>query len=629
MMKRILQVLVLGTLVVSGCGDGPGERDFKQALSHVERGRPVRARELFERSVQRRPGHAGNALALHHLGVIAWQLGDPAAAGIYFERSRTKDPTLFEPVFNLGVMAFDAGDWGRARAFFQSAAQLAPRDARPWEYLAATYPGPLGVREARQALFEAENRDPHSPRILTALARVEWEDGQVTRAVSNLMRALEEDPEYAPALYNLARIAADTPNQRRNAISYYEQFLAVAPPSEKTQQAQRELVLLRRALARPDAELIPDPPAVDPIEEPEPPAPPTLDEQITEAVALAEAGQPERAVAVFMRLASRLRQEEDDGSVERVLRAGIDAVPDSSTLYSALGRHYADEGRHGAAIRAFQRAANVDEEWAQPWILLAESAQALEQYDTAIDALVRAVPLARNDPSPLWALAEMYEHVGIQRRAVEAYEQFVARFPRDSRAVTARERILQLRPPEPPPDLELAPEPEPIPDPRPQTAHELQRQQQAREALRLGREQQRRGDYNGALFMFSRAVAQDPTLERAHFSIGWIELQQGNWEAARSALQQASALESSNQQTWYLLAFAQHQLGERQQAIASLETAIHLNPDYDLAHLLLGNILSESENQIPDAIRAYQRFLEIAPDHDQAEAVRQWLARHR
>lgn len=625
MMKGILQVLVLMALLLCGCGEQPGEREFHQAMAQLERGRPVRARELLERSVQRRPGDAANAVSLHHLGAIAWQLGDLDAAGIYFERSHSKDATLFEPVFNLGVLAFQSEDWVRARVLFQSASQLAPRDPRPWEYLAATYVGPLGVREARYALFEAENRDPHSPRILTALARVEWEDGRTTRAISNLMRALEEDPAYAPALYNLARIAADTPNQRRNAISYYEQFLAVAQPSKKTEQAQRELILLRRTLAQPDPTPVPSPPEVDPIEEEEPePAPPTLDEQIADATALAETGQVERATALFMRLASRLRQEGEEGSVEQVLRAGIDAVPDSSTLHAALGRHYAAEGRHGAAMRSFQRAANVDEDWAQPLILLATSAQELEQYDIAIDALARAVPLAPRDPSPLWALAEMYDHVGIQRRAIEAYEQFAERFPRDSRAVTAQERVLELLPP-PPETPALEPEPEPAP----LSALEQRRRQQAREALRVGLDRQRRGDTNGALFYFSRAVDHDPSLERAHFSMGWIELQQGNWDAARSALRQAAAIEPSNQQTWYLLAFAQHQLGERQQAIASLETAIQLNPDYDLAHLLLGNILNENDSQIPDAIRAYERFLEIAPDHDQAEAVRQWLARHR
>lgn len=628
-MKWIVQVLVLGAFVLSGCSDRPGDREFHQALAQLERGRPVRARDLFERSIQRRPGHEKNAYALQHLGVIAWQLGDTAAAGIYFERSRTKNPTLFEPVFSLGALAFESGDWVLARSLFQSAAQLQPRDPRPWEYLAATHPGPAGVREARRALLEAESRDPHSPRILTALAVVEMESGQPTRAISNLMRALEEDPAYAPALYNLAKIHATIPDQRRNAIAYYQQFLNVSVPGEQMEQAGRELVLLQREVARAGAPTVPDvpddPPVAPPppVADPEPPPPPTLDDQIAEAAALARQGQAERALALFTRLAARQRQEGNRDEAERVLRAGVEALPETGVLYVELGRLYMDEGRHGAAVRVFQRAIHVDGEWAQPLILLAESAQALEQYDTAIDALVRAVPLARNDPSPLWALAELYDHVGIPRRAADTYQQFVERFPRDTRSVQARERVQQLRPP-----VVAPPQPVPSREPPPVSPEEAQRRRNAREALRLGIAQQRRGDLNGALFYFTRAAAHDPTLERAHFNIGLIELQQGNWVLARDALSQAVAIETGIPQSWYLLAYAQNQLGESRRAITSLETALRLNPDYELAYLLLGNIYSDDTATRPQAVRAYQRFLEIAPEHDQAEAVRQWLARN-
>ena len=48
--------------LVFGCGERPGEREYQSALRQLERDRLIRARDLFEKSINKRPGHETNAL---------------------------------------------------------------------------------------------------------------------------------------------------------------------------------------------------------------------------------------------------------------------------------------------------------------------------------------------------------------------------------------------------------------------------------------------------------------------------------------------------------------------------------------------------------------------------------------
>ncbi len=628
----IRSLIAIGLLiVVAGCGRPSGEKIFEQGLRQLERGRMSQARDLLLESIELRPGHDANAFAHHHLGVIAWREGDLETAQLHFEASHELHDELFEPVFNLGVIALESGNWMEARTWFEAASALSPRDARPWEYLAEAHRlrGDAGRREMRRALFEARARDPHSARILTALAGVEHEDGGTAEAIAFLMQALEQNAHYPPALFNLAQLYAQSPDQEEHAEAYFEQYLAVAPTGIRADEARRALRTLR-APPEPEPEAVADvapppsererpAPSVEPVA---PPEPPTLDELLASIADVVAAGDHDRAVARYMRLAASVRQQGERGQEERVLRAGIEQLPESATLHSALGRHYLDREDTRAAQRMFERAVELEPGWAQEWIMLAQSATARRDYDTALDALLRAVPLAPQDPSPLWALAETYEVVGINRRAAETYQQFAERFPRDARAVRAHERLQALRPPPAP-----EPPPEPVVEPAPRVSpEEARRLRQAREAYQRGVTYQRRQDWDSALFYYGRALAQDPTLERAHYNTGLIQLQRNRWPEARAAFQAAVELESGNAQTWYNLSYAQHQGGQRDLAIRSLNRALEINRDLAAAHLLLGILYAEDRATTARARRHYERFLELEPNDPNAASIRAWLA---
>lgn len=636
-MWRALQLILVTTAIagglVLGCGERPGEREFENGVRQFERDSLIRAKDLFEKSVNKRPGHEHNAYAYQYLGYIAWNLDDTTAAVAYFESSRRLMPQLFEPVYSLAVIAFEEGDYPRARTLFGEAAQLRTRDPRPLEYIARTYTGESGRRNARRSLYEALLRAPQSPRILTSLALVELEDHGPSAAVSFLMQALENDPNYAPALYNLGRIYANWPDQNDHAIAYYNQYLAVAPNTEQRSRALRAVARLERGEApepeveRADAE--PVAPATP--EEPPAPRPRTLDDILREAQELADAGQTEQAVSLALRTATQARQQQRMDQEERALRLAVRLGPDTGRAHLALGRYLATRNQHKEALAAYRRAVELEPDWSHALVGLATSAEALDDYDIALDALNKAVALAPEDPEPLWSLAQLYDESGVRRRAMESYRQFRNRFENDPRAVRAAERIAALEPPAPP--AEAAPPTEtrpPVAPPaeavaRPTTARNTQA---AIDAFQRGATYQQRRDWDNAIFFYERAIQLDPGLERAHYNKGLIQLERRNLRDARNAFAQSVELDPGKVASRYNLALVYYEMNEAQSALPHLDAALRLDPNYASAHHLLGIIYSLDPRTHDRAKRHYNRYLTLRPNDPGARAVREWLARN-
>ena len=624
-MWRALQLILITMAVagglVLGCGERPGEREFQNGVRQFERGNLVRAKDLFEKSVNKRPGHEGNAYAYQYLGYIAWRLDDPTAAVANFETSRRLHPQLFEPVYSLAVIAFDEGDYSRARSLFSEAAQLKLDDPRPFEYIAHTHADEAGRRDARRILYQALSRAPQSPRILTSLALVELEDNGPAAAVSYLMQALENNPDYPPALFNLGRIYADWPEQEDHAIEYYNQYLAVAPESEQRTRARRALARLMRQPTADDEIATPAPET--PPEDPPAPRPRSLDDILEEAQDLADTGQTEQAVSLCLRAAIQAGQQQRTDQEERALYKAVALGPNVARAHVALGRHLAARDRHAEALRAYQRAVELESDWTHALIGLAASAEALSNYDVALDALNKAVALEPNDPGPLWSLAQLYDETGVRRRAIEAYERFRRTFAGDPRANRAEERMAALQPREPaatPQDTVAAPTPAPR-----LTARD---RQAAIDAFNRGATYQQRREWDSALFFYERALQLDPSLERAHYNKGLIQLERRNLREARDAFARSAELDPNKVTTRYNLALVYYEMEEPRSALPHLDAVVRADPNFAPAHLLLGLIFSAEPRTHDRAKRHYTRFLDLRPNDPGAAAIRDWIARN-
>jgi tetratricopeptide (TPR) repeat protein len=600
--------LPLILLLCTGCGDGPGEREYQNALRHLERGNQEQARDLFEKSINKRPGRGINAYAYHHLGVLAWQMGEIESATTYFESSRRLNPQLFEPVYSLAVLAWENHDLIRARSLFGSAAQLRPTDPRPMEYLAQTYPRDTGFAERRRMLMEALARAPQSPRILTSLAALELQHPQPNRerGMDWLMQALESNPAYAPALFNLGMIFFQEPDRHEDALEYFRQYIAVADSEAARQRAAPFMAQLRGeepptavAVVTPTVEPEP-PPAVTP------PPPRTLAQQLDEADSIAATGDLQGAVALCLRIAARARQQQP-ALEETALRKAVQVGPQSATAHLALARYLAANAREAEAVASYRQTTQRQPDWIHAWVELAETALLLDQYDEALNAVQRAVERDSQAPDARWMLAIVLEETGSQRRAAEEFRAFHQRFPQDPRAGQALQRADFLQPPAPP-------QPSPV---------EL-----ALQSLQRGVALQQQGDRRGAMEHYRQAIAQNPDLESAHYNLGLILLEQGQAQGAVASFQRSVALAPDKPAARYNLALAQYQSARMDESKNQLDRVITLDPAFAPAHLLLGIIYAAEPADTLRARHHYRQFLNLTPNDPSAPAVREWLSQN-
>ncbi len=251
-------VAMLGVVVLLlGCYDQPGQEELNDAKTEYERGNFVRAKTLLENAISKYPGSELNAGAYNRLGVINWRLGLVEEAVDAFNDSRRLNPEDVTPTYNLAVVYAKSGDSEQSVALFNEAKLMDGMDTRALEYQAQVYAKQGDWASARQALYEALDRAPESPRILTALALAELNTEGADSAISYLSQALEKNPSYAPALYNLATIQKDVLNNSQEARAYYRQFLELETSGPYVVKARR--ALMERSPVTPPAAVRPTP----------------------------------------------------------------------------------------------------------------------------------------------------------------------------------------------------------------------------------------------------------------------------------------------------------------------------------------------------------------------------------
>jgi tetratricopeptide (TPR) repeat protein len=152
---------------------------------------------------------------------------------------------------NLALARMKLGQADAALAGFRRAADLAPADPRPLEFMAAMAASEGRWRMSLELLFEAERRDPRSPRLQTALANAELKIPSPLAARTRLTHVLGFAPNYSPALFNLAVLMQDHLNSPSEAAQFFERYLAISGDSEHKEYARKALAQLRNSQSRP------------------------------------------------------------------------------------------------------------------------------------------------------------------------------------------------------------------------------------------------------------------------------------------------------------------------------------------------------------------------------------------
>ena len=483
-------VSVLGLLaLLIGCYDQPGQAEYQEALAEFRQDNFVRAKALLENAISRNPGGELNAAAYNWLGVANWRLGLVAEAVDAFSDSRRLNPDDVTPTYNLAVVLSKSGDTDQAAVLLEEAKLMDGQDTRALEYQAQLAARQGDWASARTALYEALDRKPESPRILTALALAELRMEGPEAAVSYLGQALEKNPSYAPALYDLATIQKDYLQNPQDAKAYYRHFLELESTGPYVLRARRALMerlpLLPTPTPRPTFTPTPMPlptstpvptptpqptaaptrvptstpvptptiaptptivptPTVVPTPTPRPPFP-EYEAAVRQARDLVGRGNTKDAFTAYIQAAKLARAENRTDLFDETLQQAASDCFDQAPAHFALGKHLSSKGEHKAALNCFKQAAVLKPDSDSIMKALAAAATQAEEYDTALIAWRKVVEMDRNNPDAYWMLASAYEEMGSRDKAAQGYQDFMRMFPEDVRIIQARRKVAELR----------------------------------------------------------------------------------------------------------------------------------------------------------------------------------------
>ena len=154
----------------------------------------------------------------------------------------------------------------------------------------------------------------------------------------------------------------------------------------------------------------------------------------------------------------------------------------------------------------------------------------------------------------------------------------------------------------------------PSPAPPSPAPSDTQRQEAARLA-ELGWSQQQRGDRAQALETHTRALALDPTCERALLGRALVHQMLGRPEAAREDAQRAARAHPLSAVAWCQLGMIEAAAGDAEAALSNYERALGLDPDLPMALSQRAEVRM-SQGDLQGALADLDRAVELAPDDD-------------
>ncbi|MDX2270787.1 MAG: tetratricopeptide repeat protein [Cyanobacteriota bacterium] len=194
-------------------------------------------------------------------------LPDPTASQLQVS-SGVVDPQFAAEVWNdLGVLAADRQDWGKARQYLEAAlaqtklvdaTQPSPIVPLVHANLAEVYLAQGQTSQALSTITTALERDPNRPEAHNILGAIYFQQEQVDQAIQQWQQAIQLDKTYWQAHRNLS-IAQALKGQQDAAIASLQMAVSQAPSLDIVQTLNQELRQLQQIAPLPTPTTAPSP----------------------------------------------------------------------------------------------------------------------------------------------------------------------------------------------------------------------------------------------------------------------------------------------------------------------------------------------------------------------------------
>jgi tetratricopeptide (TPR) repeat protein len=562
----------------------------REKLKHKRQARHafLEAVAIFERELP----HAANARGL-----------DWADYGMALERLERLDDaaTAFRRALELGIdnadvhrhlgLSLRESDPAQAEACFRRAHELLPDDPYAMRTLAEHIEGDRpgeALSLLREAAFgyAAHGEYKEALELFDRTLAAAAEDAEAWAARAEMLRLLDRCEEALPDYDRSLAAAPDVPwvmagkaaalhrlGRNEDALELLDATLALAPGFPFADGTKGRVL---RALHRLEesAETLRAVPANDP----------------GSAWILAELGETLRLMG------------QDEEALD-VLNAALDLMPrDASARASRAALHLAHGGRNGRARTDIELALQMDPESAFVHSVNGQVLYAIGDYEHAVRALERAVELDGRQPQYLSMLADALIQVGRSTEALAAFERALELEPRYAAAwvrkgallnslgqredgLEAVERALELAAGKYPAALST----------KGRILNDLGRRDEAESCFRL-------------------SLELDPEQPAALAELGQILYDQGRAAEGLELAERALAIVPDLVPGLVVRARALRAQDKLAEAIAEFERIVKLDPDDPWYHAELGDALLE-DDQIERAIESLDAALALQPDH--------------
>jgi tetratricopeptide (TPR) repeat protein len=378
--------------------------DLITALDCHQRGLLDRAARIYQIILDRDPAHAD---ALHLLGVVALQQGDPARAVELVSRAITVQPGVAAFHSNLAEAYRALGQFERAADSGRRAVQLQPDFPDAANNLGLALLA-LGRTEEAVAQFRAAVRlQPGYAMAWNNLGNALRLKGDKAQALAPFRQALQLDPTLAEAHSNLGQVLLEQ-YERQDALAHCREAVRLRP---NLPEAQNNLGNVLRELGRMEearacyGEVLRLNPGLAMTYN-------NVGQALQEEGKLAEAltwyqhalQRDSNSARIHCNLASALEElERHDEAIARYeLAQRLD--PDYAEAYSGLGWVRHEQGQFQEALALYQRALRLKPDLAGAYCNLGTVEEELNDFEAAQRHLREALRL---DPGHAGATAQL------------------------------------------------------------------------------------------------------------------------------------------------------------------------------------------------------------------------------